>query len=197
MIDPVMNNMAGGPSVDRTLTGGGETLALTSAHVAEEPHGDPTMVESFTPRVGTATQDSKAETSLGGQGRPPNRWGQGIQMRPSKNLPQTSDPSSRPAATPLPISPAEVSEAISRLQREKARIQKDLDRTKAEHADIRRRMDELMKEKDHLASENDRKQQLIKNLVEKRRSSMTTMTTRCYTASDVNVRCASRTVKTV
>ena len=29
--------MAGGPSVDRTLTGGGETLALTLAQVTEEP----------------------------------------------------------------------------------------------------------------------------------------------------------------
>jgi len=150
-----MNNLAGGPSVDRTLTGGGETLALTSAHAAEEPRGDPIMVELFTPRVGAATQDS--------QGRPPVRWGQGIQMRPSKNPPQTSDPSSRPATTPLPISPAEVSEAISRLQREKARIQKDLDRTKAEHADIRGRMDELFRDKEHLASENNRKQQLIKS----------------------------------
>jgi hypothetical protein len=75
VIDPVMNNQAGGPSVDRTLTGGGETLALTSAQVAEEPRGDPIVIESFTPRVGAATQDS--------QGRPPVRWGQGIQMRPS------------------------------------------------------------------------------------------------------------------
>jgi hypothetical protein len=72
VIDPVMNNMAGGPSVDRTLTGGDETLALTSAHVAEEPRGDPTMVESFTPRVGAATQDSNNETSSGGQGRHPD-----------------------------------------------------------------------------------------------------------------------------
>ena len=117
------------------------------------------MVASFTPRVGAATQDS--------QGRPPVRSDHPeatIQKRPSKNPPQTSDPSSRPAATPLPISPAEVSEAISRLQREKARIQKDLDRTKAEHADIRGRMDELRREKEYLASENDRKQQLIKSL---------------------------------
>jgi hypothetical protein len=45
---PVMNTIAGGPTVDRTLTRGGETLALTSAPVAEEPRGDPTMVESFT-----------------------------------------------------------------------------------------------------------------------------------------------------
>jgi hypothetical protein len=63
VIDPVMNNIAGGPTVDRTPTGGGETLALTSAQVAEEPRGNPAMVETFTPRVGAATQDS--------QGRPP------------------------------------------------------------------------------------------------------------------------------
>jgi hypothetical protein len=129
VIDPVMNNMAGGPSVDRTPTGGVETLALTSAHVAEEPRGDPIMVESFTPRVGAATQDSKVEQSSNGQGRPPVRWGQGIQRRPSTNLPQTSDSSSRPTATLLLISPAEVSEAISKLQREKARIQRDLDQS--------------------------------------------------------------------
>jgi len=77
---------------------------------------------------------------------------------------QTSDSSSRPAETLLPISPAEVSEAISKLQREKARIQRDLDQKKAELADIRRRMDELIREKDHLAADNDRKQQLIKRL---------------------------------
>ncbi len=85
-------------------------------------------------------------------------------MRPSKKLPQTSDPPSRPAATSLPISPAEVSEAISRLQREKTRIQKELDRTKAEHADIRGRWDDLFKEQEHLASENTRQKQLIKSL---------------------------------
>jgi len=44
-IVPVMKTIAGGPNVDRTLTGGGETLALTSAQVAEEPRGDPTRVE--------------------------------------------------------------------------------------------------------------------------------------------------------
>ena len=63
--------MAGGPSVDRTLTGGGETLALTLAQVTEEPRWDPTMVESFTPRVRAFTQDSKVERSSDGQGRPP------------------------------------------------------------------------------------------------------------------------------
>ena len=84
-------------------------------------------------------------------------------MRPSKNIPQSSDSSSRTAATPLPISPAEVSEAISKFQREKARLQRDLDQRKAELADFRRRMDELIKERDHLVGENDRKQQLIKS----------------------------------
>ena len=75
---PVMNNIAGGPTVDRIPTGGGETLAFTSAPVAEEPRGDPTMVESFTPRIGAATQDSKVEKSSDGQGRSPIVWGQGI-----------------------------------------------------------------------------------------------------------------------
>jgi hypothetical protein len=59
VIDPVMNNIAGGPTVDRTPTGGGETLALTSAEVVEEPRGDPAMVETFTPRVGAAASESK------------------------------------------------------------------------------------------------------------------------------------------
>ena len=138
-----MNNLAGGPSVDRTLTRGGETLALTSAHVAEEPRGDPIMVESFTTRVGAATQDSKVEQSSDGQGRPPIRWGQGIQIRPSKNLPQTSDSSSRPAATLLPISPDAVSEAISKLQREKARIQR------TEAVNLRMKIQELRDERTH------------------------------------------------
>ena len=39
-----MSNIAGGPIVDQTPTGGSETLALTSAQVAEEPRGDPRMV---------------------------------------------------------------------------------------------------------------------------------------------------------
>ena len=86
---PVMNNIAGGPTVDRTPTGGGETLELTSAQVAEEPRGDPAMVETFTPRVGAATLESKVgETSQEGQCRSPVMWGQDIQLtRPSMNLP--------------------------------------------------------------------------------------------------------------
>jgi len=75
-------------------------------------------------------------------------------------------------ATPLPVSPAEVSEAISRLQREKVRIQRDRDQRKAEIRgiaikDIRRRMDEILRERDHLAAENVTKQQLIKSLHQK------------------------------
>ena len=139
---PVINTMAGGPSVDRTLTGGGETLALTSAQVAEEP-----MVESFTPRVGAATQDSKVGRSSDRQIRPPIVWGQGIPIRPSKNLPQPSDPSSRPSAT-LPISPASVSDAISRLQQEKTRLQKNLDQIKAEHDTLKHNMYLLRNERD-------------------------------------------------
>ena len=121
------------------------------------------MVESFTPRVGTVTQDSKVEKSSDGQGRPPIFWGQGIQIRPSKNLPQPSDLSSRPSAT-LPISPASVSDAISRLQQEKSRIQKDLDQRKEVHDALKHSMILLRNEKDFLVAENDKKQQLIKSL---------------------------------
>ena len=119
---PVMNTMAGGPSVDRTLTRGVETLALTSAHVAEEPRGDPILVESFTPRFGAATQDSKVETQSEGQGRPPIRWGQGIQIRPSKYRPRPFKSGPIPAApvddaSRLIIIQSSVSDAITRLQK--------------------------------------------------------------------------------
>ena len=53
-----------------------------------------------------------------------------FQIRPSKNPPQPSDSSSRPSATLL-ISPASVSDAISRLQQEKTRLQKNLDQKQA------------------------------------------------------------------
>ena len=76
--------------------------------------------------------------------RPPIVWGQGIQIRPTKNPPQPFDSSSRPAAA-LPISPASVSEAISKLQREKDRIQRDLDQKKAEYEALGPRMKELDK----------------------------------------------------
>jgi len=133
---PGMNNIAGGPTVDRTPTGEGETLALTSAPVAEEPRWDPAMAETFTPRFGAATQDSKVETSPVGHGRPPIIWGQDIQIRPSMNLPQPSNSSSRTSAI-LSISQASVSDAILRLQLEKARVQKELDKRKADHDDLK------------------------------------------------------------
>ena len=44
---PVMNTIAGGPTVDRTSTGMRETIVLTPASVAEEPRGDPAMVETI------------------------------------------------------------------------------------------------------------------------------------------------------
>ena len=43
---PVMITIVGGPTVDRTSTGVHETIALSPASVAEEPRGDPAMVES-------------------------------------------------------------------------------------------------------------------------------------------------------
>ena len=49
-----MNTIAGRPTVDRTPTGVHETAALTPAAIAEEPRGDPAMVETFTPQVGAA-----------------------------------------------------------------------------------------------------------------------------------------------
>ena len=98
-----------------------ETLALTSAPAAEEPRGDPAMVETFTPRFGAVTQDSKVETSQVGHGRPAIVWRQGIQIRPAMNLPQPSDSSSRTLEIPS-ISQASFSDAITRLQQEKSRV---------------------------------------------------------------------------
>jgi len=153
---PGMNNIAGGPTVDRTPTEGGETLALTSAPIAEI-HA---MVETFIPRFGAATQDSKVETSPVGHGRPSIVWGQVIQIRPSMNLPQPSDSSSRTLA----ISQASVSDAISRLQQEKARVQKDLDNRKAEFIALSQRYDRLLSHNDVLVTDYAKQQQLIKSL---------------------------------
>ena len=113
------------------------------------------MVESFTPRVGAAMQDFKVEKSSDGHGRPSIVWGQGIQIRPSKKLPQPSDSSYRPSAT-LPISPASISDAISRLQQEKARIQKDFEQRKTEHEALKHQLVLLRNEKAFLAAENDK-----------------------------------------
>ena len=95
---------------------------LTPVSVAEEPRGDPAMVETFAPQVGATTQDFKVgETSQDGRGRSPIEWGQGIQIRPSMNLPRPTDSVSCPAApgdtaSRLLISQSSVIDAISRLQ---------------------------------------------------------------------------------
>ena len=103
------------------------------------------MVETFTPRIGATTSDSKVgETSQDGRGRSPIVWGQGIQIRQSTNLPNPSNSVSRPAAR-LSISQSSVSDAISRLQQEKARIQKDYDRRKADHDELQLQYDQRRK----------------------------------------------------
>jgi predicted nuclease with TOPRIM domain len=51
-----------------------------------------------------------------------------------------------------------VRDAISRLQQEKARIQKDLDRRKADHEALKHRFDQLLAQKDHYAADNEKKQ---------------------------------------
>ena len=106
-----------------------------------------------TPRVGAATTDSKFGMSTDGRGRLPIGWGQGIPIRPSMNLPPPANSESRPS-TSRTISQACVSEAISRLQREKASVQQALDRCKAEYTDLRNRSDELRKERDHTTLRN-------------------------------------------
>ena len=70
---------------------------------------------------------------------------------------------SHPSAT-LPISPASVSEAISRLQQEKTRLMKKLDQKKAEHDKLMHDMVLLRNEKDFLLVDNNRKQHLITRL---------------------------------
>ena len=108
--------------------------ASSAISTSEEPRGEPAMVETFTPRVGADASSSKIdETSHDGQGRTSIGWGQGIPIRPSMNtlrpsdsvygLAAPEDPTSRPTSRPL-LSQASVSEAISKLLREKASIQK-------------------------------------------------------------------------
>ena len=97
------------------------------------------MVETFPPRVGADTSNSKGdEASPEGRRRTPIGWGQGIPIRPSMNLPPPAYSESRPS-TSRSNSQASVSEAISRLQREKASVQQALDRCKAEYMDLRHR----------------------------------------------------------
>ena len=75
--------------------------------------------------------------------------------------PANSD--SRPS-TSRNISQASVSEAISRLQREKAIVQQSLERYKADHTDLSQRFGKLMHERDHLARQNEEQKQSIQNL---------------------------------
>ena len=117
-----------------TETGHGASSAISTPAISEEPRGEPAMVETFTPRVGADTINFKVgETSHDGRGRASIVWGQGILLRPSMNtlrptdsvsgLAAPEDPTSRPTSRPL-FSQASVSEAISKLLREKAGIQK-------------------------------------------------------------------------
>ena len=72
-------------------------------------------------------------------------WGQGIPIRPSLNLLPPTNSETRPS-TSRTISQASVSDAISRLQREKASVQQALDRCKADYKDLNKRFDKLLKE---------------------------------------------------
>ena len=117
-----------------TETGRGASSAISTPAISEEPRGEPVMVKTFTPRVGADTSNSKVdETSHDGRDRAPIVWGQGILLRPSMNtlrpsdsvsgLAALDDPTPRPTSRPL-LSQASVSEAISKLLREKGGIQK-------------------------------------------------------------------------
>ena len=108
--------------------------ASSAISTSEKPRGEPAMVETFTPRVGAGTFSSKIDgTSHDGRNRTSVAWGQGMPLRPSMNtlrpsdsvsgLAAPEDPTSRPTSRPL-LSQASVSEAISKLLREKASIQK-------------------------------------------------------------------------
>jgi len=79
------------------------------------------------------------------------------------NIPQPSDSSSRTSAIQS-ISQASVSDAISRLQQEKARVQKDLDNRKAEFIALSQKYDRLLSHNDVLVTGNAKQQQLIKSL---------------------------------
>jgi hypothetical protein len=121
------------------------------------------MVETFTPRFGTVTQDSKVETSPGRQVRPAIVWGQGIQIRPAIHLPQPSYSSSRTSATPT-ISQVSVSDAITRLQQEKARVQKDLDKKRAAYNDLNDKHMRALSVNEMLVADNAKQRQMINSL---------------------------------
>jgi uncharacterized protein (DUF3084 family) len=62
------------------------------------------------------------------------------------------------------ISQASVSEAISRLQREKVSIQQKLDGVLETHKDLGQRFVKLTQKRDHLATQNTEQRQTIQNL---------------------------------
>ena len=78
-----------------------------------------------------------------------------------------SNPSSQlrnSPSTSRTISQASVSDAISRLQWEKASVQQALDRCKADYKDLNKRFDKLLGEQDHLAAQDAEQRQMIKSL---------------------------------
>ena len=115
------------------------------------------MVETFTPRFGAVTLESKvSETSQDGRGRSPVVWEQGIQLRPSMNLPRLLDLIPVDIASRQLISQSSVIDAISRLQQEKTRIKKDCDHRKADHDELKHRYDQLVKQRDKSRSNKNR-----------------------------------------
>jgi hypothetical protein len=130
---PVMSTVAGGPTVERTLTGVLKTAGSTLALVVEEPRGEPTLVETFTPPVGAATPVPMAMTSSDGRGRPPIAWGQGIPIRSTTTtLPSPIAPSNRPSSR-LAISQESFDDTIAMLQREKTRFQKEANQRRIDY----------------------------------------------------------------
>ena len=121
------------------------------------------MGDTFTPRVGADTSSSKVDaTSPAGRSRTPIVWGQGISVRPTTQS-QPTYVDSRPS-TSRNISQASVSDAISRLQREKATIQKKLDEVLEAHKEQGQRFIKLMQERDHLSLRDTEQRQTIQNL---------------------------------
>jgi len=74
------------------------------------------------------------------------------------NLPQPSDSSSCTSATPT-ISQASVSDAITRLQQEKARVQKDLNRKGTEYNDLNNKHIRVLSQNDVLVTDNAQQRQ--------------------------------------
>jgi hypothetical protein len=106
----------------------------TSASVADEPHGDPAMVETFTPRSARRVEmDEVGHLSCG------DKASMNFPAHPNQDL---------------------VLPHLGTLHRncslanplEKARIQKDYDRRKAAHDELKHRYDQLSNQRDKLRS---------------------------------------------